>query len=310
MAYPTFPDLVTPWPSRLIQSRDTFDASVADLDRFFTELEAYLQEYGTEADQLRAALIAANLPDLTSFEGRKFRINDDATGLQFIDAYIPGTPTTATAPGAGTYTPPSDALALIIEGVGGGAGGGGAASVSGIARAAGGGGGGAWGQFLLLGPLSPLNYVVGAGGAGAPDSDTDGTVGGDTTITSLGLIFYGGLAGRKADTSNLDQYIARASGRTLGPAFGGGLTLLGTRAGEEGGTGMKISAESRATGAGGNSQYGVGGPTNSVNSSATSSVGVDGRGFGAGGSGGLSSTTQGRGGGAGTGGWLSFTPLY
>lgn len=71
MAFPDPPTPVSPFPSRLTQDKETFDAQVADFgERYLPEREQYELDWAAEADNVRATALAGDLPALTGFGGQ------------------------------------------------------------------------------------------------------------------------------------------------------------------------------------------------------------------------------------------------
>lgn len=73
MTFPTFPQ---PAPNRA-QTQDVFDTQAGLLFTFFLDLQNW---WNTDGDDLRAALIAGNLPSLSGHAGKGIFVNDTETG--------------------------------------------------------------------------------------------------------------------------------------------------------------------------------------------------------------------------------------
>lgn len=84
MAFPDTPTPVNPFPSRLTQDKDTFDAQVADFgERYLPEREAYEIAWAAEADNVRATALAGDLPALTGFGGQVLGVSGDEDAATF-----------------------------------------------------------------------------------------------------------------------------------------------------------------------------------------------------------------------------------
>jgi hypothetical protein len=159
--------------------------------------------------------------------------------LQFQQAATPGTPTTVTTAGNGTYTVPSNTAYLKVEGIGGGGAG---AGMTG-AGVGGGGGGAEYSRedYFPIGAIGDvIPYTVGAGGVqGATPVDGQDTVfGPDPNGGSLAVIANGGASALQnsitgalpgTGSTNTIKWPGGA-GRTASGSVGGG-------GGSSGGTG-------------------------------------------------------------------------
>jgi hypothetical protein len=153
-----------------------------------------------------------------------------AASMSFQQPPAAGTPTTVTAPGAGSYTVPANTAWLKVEATGGGGPGAGLS-------AAGTGAGGAGGNYdaELVFPASPgqvIPYVVGAGGAaGATPLPGSPTVFGPAPGSTLQVTANGGGAvptnGTTAGTAgassgNSTEHLGGAGRANPAGTFGGG----------------------------------------------------------------------------------------
>ena len=228
-----------------------------------------------------------------------------------LSGFLIGVPVLYSTAGSFQWTRPAKCKGLIVDGVGGGGGGGGASSSGGIARAAAGGAAGTWARVLFDGIPASLTLTVGAGGAGGPLGDTTGSAGGNTSISELGITWPGGAGGNGGGTNAADVAITGNAGRSavvqLGTQFD---AVLGSKNGEAGDIGTKLSSSTRVSGRGGDCMFGSNGLSRSSNSATVSLAGDNAVGNGAGGSGAICSTTTGNVGGNGAPGLLIITPLY
>jgi hypothetical protein len=118
--------------------------------------------------------------------------------------------------GAGNYTVPANAKALIVEMIGGGGGGGGGAGGSSDVNGGGGGGGGGAAMgvrcTIVATPGATIAYACGAAGTGGAGGGmgTDGTEGGDGGDTDFGALTArgaaGGTGGKIVATANIEWY--------------------------------------------------------------------------------------------------------
>ncbi len=193
----------------------------------------------------------------------------DATGFVDDFLYVTKAPTVTVYTANDTYTK-TDAIYIVVDGVGGGAGGGQVGGGSG-----GGGGGGAYCKKTIL-----------AAALGATETITIGTGGAATvngSVTSFGAHFTAG-GGVKAPA---------AAGGAGGTAAGGDINIDGGS-----GEGGDVGAPHQLTGCGGDSFYGFGGK-------GSAAAGLVGEGYGGGGSGGTGAA-----GGAGTAGYCVVTEYF
>lgn len=208
----------------------------------------------------------------------------------------------------------SQVLELTCVGPGGGGG-----STSGGAGGGGGGGGAGGVQVLEVTGFTAgtdLAVTVGAsGGIGSTNSGSNGGNGsGSTTFSYNGVTFMtcgagtGGTSGTAASTN-----LPGGAGGSVSTNFpGSGLTLNGTilsYAGQTGGTGRYQGSNVAASGAGGGSIYGQGGPP-AYSVSGGIAAGLDGTGYGAGGSGGAAGSGTQTTGGSGTAGIAIIKGVY
>lgn len=213
-----------------------------------------------------------------------------------------------TATGAGTYTPTTGTVSVIIELVGGGGGGGGISQPGGssVATARGGGGGG-YIQHRLTSAFSGAAYVVGAKGTGGTAGNNAGTAGSNTTFTATG-------GGGTVYTAGGGSAGNGGSGGTP-PGVGGAATAGGTctngdvqKPGGPSLHNLSLANGEALGGGGGSSHYGAGAPTNNGGGANASSAGSAGTGKGAGGSGAAGSGSGvARAGGDGTDGFIIIT---
>ena len=217
------------------------------------------------------ALVGGEIQDgmicILSYNGTEFELLNP-----FTAAYEPEI---SILTGSGTYTTPTDAVYLVVEGWGDGGGGGGATAAS---SASAGGGGGAGGYFkkTILSPSATYAYSVGAGGAGASAGNNAGTGGSGTTFG--GLTANGGTGGNGSAASSGPQIMnAPVAG---GTASGGDINIQGGF----GQSGFVAAAGSALSGFGGASPNGAGGAI-PVTTQANGNVGYT---PGGGGSGGVS----------------------
>lgn len=229
-----------------------------------------------------------------------------------LNGFLVGIPTLYSTAGSFTWERPGKCKGLIVEGLGAGGGGGSASSTGGVARAACGGGAGSWAQLMFTSaPPAFLSLAVGAPGAGGPLGDNNGSSGGDTSISELGVTFYGGAGGNSAGVSTASVATVQNTGRAQIPNVGpSSPVILGAKNGEPGEGGLKLSSGVRLSGKGGASRYGSYGIARNANQDSISNAGDPAVGNGAGGGGAISSTTTGAVGGAGSPGLLVLTPLF
>tara|TARA_R110000787_G_scaffold286422_1_gene404799 strand:+ start:4805 stop:5812 length:1008 start_codon:yes stop_codon:yes gene_type:complete len=221
--------------------------------------------------------------------------------------YRYGIPTIYTTAGTGTYAVPVGAKALLITICGAGAGGGGATSTGTIARAGGGGGAGVEVTDFIEEPLAATySYEVGAGGVGGIAGDGPGSMGGTTNFGTCTA--PGGRSGRSSGTTTTTETIGDVSVPPTEPS--GFYNLQYAKMGEQGFPHLKVSAQWRQSGRGGNSSFGLGGDPKIDGSTTNSTAGVTGFGSGAGGGGGSSSTSVDQIGGPGRDGIIIVTALY
>lgn len=232
----------------------------------------------------------------------------ETTGIiASIPGYLMGTPTIYNSAGSGTYTVPVGAVALMVELLGGGGGGGGATSAGGGAKVASGASSGAYIIGIITTLAASYSYTVGAAGAGG-SAGADGSSGGTTSFGAATAA--GGLAGLAGATVAAVNVTA-ANNAILAANSGGIMSkIISSVRTNPGSAGFKLSASNRASGAGGGSPWGVGGPSLIANAAGTLTLGTDATGEGAGGSGGLGSDVTGAAGGAGAPGRIKITPLY
>ncbi len=180
--------------------------------------------------------------------------------------------------GAGSYTVPAGVYNIDVELIGGGAGGS-SGTASGTYSAGGGGGsGGSARGALAVTPGQVINYVVGAGGAGAPSVNGYGSSGTSTTFGTT-LTAPGAQVGTTGGYNVGSGQLGGAVG------IGGYLNLKGSAGGD--------GAPSGAIGGnGGGTAYGTGGRAGIPNGESASAYGSGGGGAYNGGTG----TTPGAGG--------------
>jgi hypothetical protein len=149
--------------------------------------------------------------------------------LSFQQAPTPGTPTTITTAGAGTYTVPAGTVYLKVEAIGGG----GAGASQAVAGVGGGGGGGEDAQEPVFAavPAQVIPYLVGAGGtSGATPVNGQPTVFGPGPSSSLAVVANGGqsaaqnsiTAGPGGSGSGNLTHFPGGPGRTASGSVGGG----------------------------------------------------------------------------------------
>jgi hypothetical protein len=163
--------------------------------------------------------LAGNTAAVKKFLGQKG--TGSVSAAPAWDVFVPPTKTILTS-GSGTYTLPTDCIAIRVICVGGGGGGGGTPLSTGsqASVACGGGGGGYVGQ-LISSPSATYAYSVGAGGTAAAISPSviNGGNGGDSTFgTSLlkGGGGGGGTLGVAGTTTNAINPNPGLGGTTLG----------------------------------------------------------------------------------------------
>ena len=209
----------------------------------------------------------------------------DARYVQIANATAPNVQVLTAS--SGTYTTPTGAVYLRVQGWGDGGGGGGAATSGSMMGAAGGGGGGG-GYFdeIISSPSATYAYTVGQGGAGGTIGNNAGTAGGGSSFGSFTAAGGGAGAGGASNSSGSQTGAAggAASSPTLaiqGGFGGGGIVGVGS-----------------IGGAGGNAPNGGQGANSAYNGDA-GNVGLYPGGGGSGGSSADSSQTAGGGGSAG-----------
>ncbi len=216
-----------------------------------------------------------------------------------------GAQTTLYTSGSGNYTIPTNAILLMIEGMGGGSGGGsGRRGLVGTVRAGGSGGAGGGkaratltvAEALALYPTGVIPYAVGAGGAGGGARTTDdtsgvtGSAGGATSVGTTPDIFVirGGTVGGSGGTAGAGTGGSQSSGEFLGgnggAASGTGLVGAvgsagfnggGTGAGAGGGiTAANVASAGGAGGAPITTTNGTGGGTGGVVAGASPTSGT------------------------------------
>ena len=196
-----------------------------------------------------------------------------------------------------TFTTSIYAHKLIVQGVGGGGGGGGTAGSGSTYGSAGGGGGGGYFYKTITTPAATYTYTVGAGGAGGTSGNNNGSSGGTTSFGSLSVTGGAGGGGSAATTPG-SATLATGGAAVGGSSSSGDINISGTT----GATGIIYSSNFVATGEGGYSPYGTGGPT--ITLSSTNVTNSAGSGFGGGGGGAGTYTSTNEAGGAGTGGLI------
>jgi hypothetical protein len=201
----------------------------------------------------------------------------------------------------GTYTPTSNMVYAIVEGVGGGGGTGGVKSGgAGTAGASAGGGSGAYAKFLVTAAQvgASKSVVIGAAGtAGNGTTPTNGTNGGNTTFMSWTLAGGSGTTGQTASGSATIN--TGGSGGTV--TTGTGTSIL-TVNGNLGGYGVANGTTTLLAGAGASNPIGIGGTYVSLFGYGGGSIGGQAvTGYGAG-AGGAAVTTTGTDASGGTGG--------
>lgn len=164
--------------------------------------------------------------------------------MQFQQAAAPGTPTTLSGAGAGTYTVPGGTLYVKVEAIGGGG-----AGASETAAGVGGGGGGAEYAaeyvFACL-PGDVIPYSIGAGGT--PGTDGQATIFGPDPSGTVQVIANGGHSA--APSSATGATGGSGSGNSVHFSGGTGRTATGAVGGGGGGSGGSASAGQTPTGTG------------------------------------------------------------
>lgn len=204
--------------------------------------------------------------------------------------------------GSGTFTPLVANSWCRVTLVGAGQGGGRPATST---FGAGGGASGAVGVFWVRVPTNAV-YAVGAGGAGATASNTQGSIGGATMFGAADV-----PGGPVAGSNNVQLNGGQAGlGFALGQGFigsssgaGGPVGLAGGSA-FGGGTGGAGASGVGGGGGGAGCLYGVPGNGGEANAAGPGAAGTDATGYGAGGGGGGGGTTAGGNGGNGAGGLI------
>jgi hypothetical protein len=198
-----------------------------------------------------------------------------------------------------TYTPTAGMAHCIIEAVGGGGGGGGAQGNTAGFYSGSGGAGGSYSKGLHTAADigASKTVTIGAAGAAATAGINAGGAGGATSVGTL-VTTNGGLGGNPG---------AAAAGpiAVIGGAAGTGNVIA--MAGQNGGGGLySTGALYTSVNSGGNSPFGVGGPSTSP---FAPGAGNAGSGYGSGGSGGFQdlSSSSNRAGAAGTAGYVIIT---
>jgi hypothetical protein len=194
-------------------------------------------------------------------------------------------------PGAGTFTPNANLVAMIVEGVGGGGGGGGTTASGGAGVGGGGGAGGYFWKLLTAAQCSSASVVIGSSGSPGASSGGSGGSGGNTTFTCTGagsivLTGNGGTGGSHQD----GVAAACCAGGPGGASSGGDFGVNG----QPGGAGFSTSSLAiGVSGVGGNTGagFGVGGGSLGFQGSSSGS-GINGIGFGSGGGGALITGTS------------------
>jgi len=212
--------------------------------------------------------------------------------------------------GAGVFTTPAHAVALLVELTGAGAGGAGfVAPTAGQVGIGLSGGGGSYSASLLRPPLAPTyNYVVPAGGAGGPNGGpAGGATGPDATFGTL--VAKGGVGtGTLVAPAAPPLVVGNAAGFG-GPGSGSvGSVIIGGGYAERG---FALSPTQAVGSRGGQGAGPYGGPPNARRwmSSAGAQGGAGGPAYGAGGNGGLGSSST-TGGGAGGQGLIVVTAFF
>ena len=189
---------------------------------------------------------------------------------------------------SGTYTPSVGTKFVIVEVLGGGGGGSNAATPSSGAAAGAGGSSGAYGICKHT-PTGPVSVVVGAGGAGgiATPSGADGSSGGATSYDTVTA--PGGSGGPRGIAVNVFPTGGGVSSGSLGVTG----SVIVSSPGTCGQYGILYSNSNGTGGSGGNSIYGAGGISRTINASgAGTSQGANGAGYGSGGGGAVSVNTS------------------
>lgn len=167
--------------------------------------------------------------------------------LQFQQAAAPGTPTTLTTAGAGTYTVPSGTLYLKVEAVGGGG-----AGASETTTGTGGGGGGAEyaAEYVFAcSPADVIPYSIGAGGtSGSSPADGQATIFGPDPGGTQQVTANGGHSA--AQNSSLGAAGGSGSGNSVHFSGGTGRTATGSVGGGGGGSGGSASPGQTPAGTG------------------------------------------------------------
>lgn len=167
------------------------------------------------------------------------------TSMQFQSAPTPGSPTTVSATGPGTYTVPGGTLYLKVEAVGGG----GAGATQTIAGQGGGGGGGEYAaesNFPAV-PGTVIQYAVGSGDtAGASASSGRPTSFGPAPGGTLAVTANGGQSA--AQNTIVGGTGGSGSGNSVHFPGGTGRTATGSVGGGGGSSGGSASAGNVPTG--------------------------------------------------------------
>ncbi len=200
-----------------------------------------------------------------------------------------------TATGAGTYTPTSGMVYVLVQAqAAGGGGGGGASTIAAQVSLGGAGGGGEYIEALFTAANIGASkaYSVGAKGTGGSAGNNAGTAGGNTTFNTTWIITVGGGAGPGSAALSAVAQLATSGGSSgTGGSVATG-TLLNQIAGEPAEYGLVINSSQGIGGSGGKSGAGYPGSlqtTTSTSSTAGTNAGTN---SGAGGSGGASSISN------------------
>lgn len=243
-------------------------------------------------------------PSFTLQPGEWFLINENGTLLVFE---VSGGVKTSAATGrflrsniltaSGNFTTGPTTNTIFLRMVGGGGGGGGCTTVAAAASAGGGGGAGSYAEkvFTVL-PNTVYAFTIGAAGAG--NSAAAGGNGGNTTFTGPAAVVVTAPGGAGAPVATALTTLSAYRGGLSGGVATNGDVNEGGAPGNPGLT-LVIATPIVASGNGGSSNLGAGGP-----GIVAVGNGVAGTGYGAGGSGGATGASTVRTGGAGTAGCI------